>query len=420
MKKNNKLNKNLLKKKEEQIKNLLDRKNKQEKLIKQYEINISTKQKNMNHTTKANNNKINYLEDMSKSYNPKNENYLSPNNNLIESKMSYTKLNNSINIKPNKKEKRDSINNSVKKFHKKEKSINMQKHYFKSNSCNLEDYFSSEPEKSESQKCADRIQQIVIKILRKKDFSDRTANLKQAFSHRQPSPGSHICKILASDNSGHLRPHSSDQLGNDECAHDKDCTLKNQDPSGTCVHLFLSHYQNIDCAETVDQFGVFADQRQNISESRQFSKGICLIDEQIVVNGYKQLHKKHEGGEGYQNFGAGCQFGENKNCNDKRQHYKVNADPNPENLFPGNIGFEQILHREGLVPFPEINNILGKYQHREIYDGEYCAYDQGDHQQKIIGGETNRQKINDERQKQHCDKEQYVHYDHTGVGLDIA
>ena len=89
MKKNNKLNKNLLKKKEEQIKNLLDRKNKQEKLIKQYEINISTKQKNMNHTTKANNNKINYLEDMSKSYNPKNENYLSPNNNLIESKMSY-------------------------------------------------------------------------------------------------------------------------------------------------------------------------------------------------------------------------------------------------------------------------------------------------------------------------------------------
>ena len=146
VKKNNKLNKNLLKKKEEQIKNLLDRKNKQEKLIKQYEINISTKQKNMNHTTKANNNKINYLEDMSKSYNPKNENYLSPNNNLIESKMSYTKLNNSINIKPNKKEKRDSINNSVKKFHKKEKSINMQKHYFKSNSCNLEDYFSSEPE----------------------------------------------------------------------------------------------------------------------------------------------------------------------------------------------------------------------------------------------------------------------------------
>ena len=146
VKKNNKLNKNLLKKKEEQIKNLLDRKNKQEKLIKQYEINISTKQKNMNHTTKANNNKINYLEDMSKSYNPKNENYLSPNNNLIESKMSYTKLNNSINIKPNKKEKRDSINNSVKKFHKKEKSINMQKHYFKSNSCNLEDCFSSEPE----------------------------------------------------------------------------------------------------------------------------------------------------------------------------------------------------------------------------------------------------------------------------------
>ena len=146
VKKNNKLNKNLLKKKEEQIKNLLDRKIKQEKLIKQYEINISTKQKNMNHTTKANNYKINYLEDMSKSYNPKNENYLSPNNNLIESKMSYTKLNNSINIKPNKKEKRDSINNSVKKFHKKEKSINMQKHYFKSNSCNLEDYFSSEPE----------------------------------------------------------------------------------------------------------------------------------------------------------------------------------------------------------------------------------------------------------------------------------
>ena len=65
---------------------------------------------------------------MSKSYNPKNENYLSPNNNLIESKMSYNKLNNSINI-ISKKEKRVSINNSVKKFHKKEKSVNMQKHY---------------------------------------------------------------------------------------------------------------------------------------------------------------------------------------------------------------------------------------------------------------------------------------------------
>ena len=146
VKKNNKLNKSLLKKKDEQIKNLIDRKNKQDKLIKQYEININIKQKNLNHTTKAKSNKINYLEDVSKSYNPNDENYISPNNNFIESKMSFTKLNNSINKKLNKKEKRDSMSSSLKKFHKKEKSINLQKHYLKSNSCNLEDFYSSEPE----------------------------------------------------------------------------------------------------------------------------------------------------------------------------------------------------------------------------------------------------------------------------------
>ena len=148
VKKNNKLNKTLLKQKDEQIKNLMDNKNKQDKLIKQYEIKKSFKQKNLNHTTKAKSDKINFLEDISKSYDPNNYNLINTNNknNLIESKKSFTKINNSININLNKKEKSESVSNSIRKFHKKEKSINIQKHYFKSNSCNLEDYYSSEPE----------------------------------------------------------------------------------------------------------------------------------------------------------------------------------------------------------------------------------------------------------------------------------
>ena len=95
VKKNNKLNKSLLKQRDEQIKNLMDNKNKQDKLIKQYEIKKSLKQKNLNHTTKAKCNKINFLEDISKSYNPNNDNCINTsNNNLIESKKSFTKINN--------------------------------------------------------------------------------------------------------------------------------------------------------------------------------------------------------------------------------------------------------------------------------------------------------------------------------------
>ena len=80
VKKNNKLNKTLLKQKEEQIKNLMEKKIKQDLLIKKYEITETLKQKNINNnfTSKASNKKIIYTEDISKSNNHtnnKNRNY---------------------------------------------------------------------------------------------------------------------------------------------------------------------------------------------------------------------------------------------------------------------------------------------------------------------------------------------------------
>ena len=145
---NNKLNKSLLKKKEEQIKFLIEKKNKQDELIKRYEIKKNLKPKNSNHncTTKATTKEINYLDDISKSNNYNNFITSNSNSNLFESKMSYTNLNNSINIKQNKTMHKESLNNKIRKFHKKEKSVNIQKHFLKNNSVNLEDYFSMEPE----------------------------------------------------------------------------------------------------------------------------------------------------------------------------------------------------------------------------------------------------------------------------------
>ena len=150
VKKSNKLNKTLLKQKDEQIKHLIEKKNKQDEFLKKHEIDKihkDIKPKNMNHTTKAKNTKINYIEDISGSYNPNQyNNNLTTNNNLIESKLSITNLNNSINAKLTKKLTNESVNNKIKKFHKKGKSVNIQKHFFKSNSANLEEYCISEPE----------------------------------------------------------------------------------------------------------------------------------------------------------------------------------------------------------------------------------------------------------------------------------
>ena len=95
IRKNNKLNKNLLKRKDEQIKGLIDSKIKQEKLIKKYEItkklktktNNSNDNQNFNFTTKASIKEINYLEDLSKSYNYNNIITSNSNSNLHESKM---------------------------------------------------------------------------------------------------------------------------------------------------------------------------------------------------------------------------------------------------------------------------------------------------------------------------------------------
>ena len=144
VKKNNKMNKNLLKKKDKQIKNLLHSKNKQLELIKQYEFlkNNNAKYNNFlhNYTTKTNK-KISYLEDNSNSINNNNFNSNS-NSNLTESKISVSDirnnknyLNSSINLKNIKYDFHEK--EKLKKTHKKEKSITIQKNFFSNNSSKL-------------------------------------------------------------------------------------------------------------------------------------------------------------------------------------------------------------------------------------------------------------------------------------------
>ena len=154
VKKNNKLNQTLLKKKDKQIKNLIHSKNKQDEIIKQYEFikNNSTKNNNITHnyTTKGNKKiKINFLEDNSNSIT--NNNLISNSNtNLTESKISLSdlrnnkNLNNSINLKINNYDYRDKDNKNyegkkLKKYHKKENSITIHKHFFKNSSSNITD-----------------------------------------------------------------------------------------------------------------------------------------------------------------------------------------------------------------------------------------------------------------------------------------
>ena len=158
VKKNNKLNQTLLKKKDKQIQNLIHSKNKQDEIIKQYEFikNNSTKNNNIihNYTTKGNK-KINFLDDNSNFMT--NHNLISNSNtNLSESKISLSdlrnnkNLNNSINLKINNYDKRDKDFNyegeKFKKYHKKENSLTINKHFFKNSSSNITDCSGFEQE----------------------------------------------------------------------------------------------------------------------------------------------------------------------------------------------------------------------------------------------------------------------------------
>ena len=148
VKKNNKLNKSLIKKKDEQIKNLIEKKNKQDELIKKYEINKNTKPKtiNYNFTSKHQSKEISNYEELSKSYNYNNYITSNSNSNLLESKLSFTNMNNTLNVRQKRTKRKESINNKKRKYHKKEKSVSIQKHLLKNNSASLDDCTSLEPE----------------------------------------------------------------------------------------------------------------------------------------------------------------------------------------------------------------------------------------------------------------------------------
>ena len=141
-KKDNKLNKTLLKKKDEQIKNLLEKKNKQDVIIKQYEV--AKNKKNKNNTTKGNK-KISLLEDSSITNNniTINPNNTSETKNSISERRIYkNNLNNSTQIKNNNIESKDLINQKMRVSLKNESSLNIQKKFFNpNNSSNLSDYF---------------------------------------------------------------------------------------------------------------------------------------------------------------------------------------------------------------------------------------------------------------------------------------
>ena len=155
VKKNNKLNKTLLKQKDKQIQNLIHSKNKQDEKIKQYEYlkNPKPKQDNFfyNFSTKSNK-KINILEDIS-NYNSNSisnniiisnsntNNTNTNNNNLNESKLSLSDIKNNknlsitTNMKGNQFYSKDIIleKDKLKKTHKKENSLIINRDFFKSN-----------------------------------------------------------------------------------------------------------------------------------------------------------------------------------------------------------------------------------------------------------------------------------------------
>ena len=155
VKKNNKLNKTLLKQKDKQIQNLIHSKNKQDEKIKKYEYLKNPKPKNdnffYNFSTKSNK-KINILEEIS-NYNSNSisnniiisnsntNNTNTNNNNLTESKLSLSDIKNNKNLnittnfKANQFYSKDIIleKDKLKKTHTKENSLIINKDFFKSN-----------------------------------------------------------------------------------------------------------------------------------------------------------------------------------------------------------------------------------------------------------------------------------------------
>ena len=152
VKKNNKLNKTLLKQKDKQIQNLIHSKNKQDEKIKQYEYLKNPKLKHdnffYNFSTKSNK-KINLLEEIS-NYNSNsisnniiisNSNTNTNNNNFNESKLSLSEIKNNknlnitTNMKANQFYNKDIIleKDKLKKTHKKENSLIINRDFFKSN-----------------------------------------------------------------------------------------------------------------------------------------------------------------------------------------------------------------------------------------------------------------------------------------------
>ena len=154
VKKNNKLNKTLLKQKDKQIQNLLHSKTKQDEKIKQYEYLNNAKPKHENffyNFSSKSNKKINLLEEIS-NYNSysnsnniivsnSNTNNTNTNNYLTESKLSLSEIKNNknlnitTNMKANQFYSKDIIleKDKLKKTHKKENSLIINRDFFKSN-----------------------------------------------------------------------------------------------------------------------------------------------------------------------------------------------------------------------------------------------------------------------------------------------
>ena len=166
VKKNNKLNKTLLKQKDKQIQNLIHSKTKQDERIKQYEYLNNTKPKHenifQNYTNKSSK-KINLLEEIS-NYNSNSNNHIisitntnntnANNNNLTDSKLSLSgiknnkNLNITTNMKPNQFYSKDIIleKDKLKKTQTKENSLIIKKKFFKSNTSKYSNCIESEQE----------------------------------------------------------------------------------------------------------------------------------------------------------------------------------------------------------------------------------------------------------------------------------
>ena len=159
VKKNNKLNKTLLKQKDKQIQNLLHTKTKQDERIKQYEyLKYASAKINNNfyqNKTAKGNKKIHLLDDISNiTSNNNNGTNTNSNNNLSESKISLSdlrnnkNLNTTTNLKINRYKSRDLIDvkENIKQAQKKDNSFIIQKHFFKYNTSNYSENFGIDQE----------------------------------------------------------------------------------------------------------------------------------------------------------------------------------------------------------------------------------------------------------------------------------